>query len=370
MITIGEWHEELKTRRESFLNITRQKGCDIGLVYGSREHPEAFRYLTQFVPVLGDMWGILGSDARMTCILNFHWQLDEARQVSGIQDWQGHFDPLPKVIEVLSGENPRRVAVFGMHRIPHAAMQTLQTNFPEMVWVDAGADFTNIRRIKTPLEIRALRQAVQITDSAIDTIRGEMKPGLTENEICARLTYLINQKGGELAFTGAAMVGNDRDDIIRLPTDRALHKEESLMIDYGASYQGYQADVSRSYVLGRPNDLQKEAWETICYAHDEVVSLAKPGTPCNALHQAAVRIFGAAGFTLRHRIGHGYGLATSFEWPSLDTETAVLQPGMTLAIEPGIYMVGLGALKYEDDLLITETGCEILSQCSTRWIVE
>lgn len=77
-----------------------------------------------------------------------------------------------------------------------------------------------------------------------------------------------------------------------------------------------------------------------------------------------------AGFKLLHRIGHGIGLATSFEWPSLDIENECLRPGMTLAIEPGIYLEGVGAMKYEDSILITQTNGEVLSICSNELVVQ
>jgi Xaa-Pro dipeptidase len=89
--------------------------------------------------------------------------------------------------------------------------------------------------------------------------------------------------------------------------------------------------------------------------------MARPGVPCVAVHNAAAEIIHQAGFTLAHRIGHGIGLATSFEWPSLDTEPSPLEPGMTICIEPGVYAPGIGNMKLEDDLLITDTGCELLT---------
>jgi hypothetical protein len=74
-----EWTRELRDRRARFWTIITQAGCDVGLVYGSREHPEPFRYVTWFLPVLGDQWGILHDADGMVCVLNFHWQLEEAR---------------------------------------------------------------------------------------------------------------------------------------------------------------------------------------------------------------------------------------------------------------------------------------------------
>jgi Xaa-Pro aminopeptidase len=91
------------------------------------------------------------------------------------------------------------------------------------------------------------------------------------------------------------------------------------------------------------------------------MNLARPGVPCAELERVSAGIIHEAGFIPAHRIGHGIGLATSFEWPSLDTEQSPLEPGMTICIEPGVYAPGIGNMKLEDDMLITETGCELLT---------
>ena len=93
MIMTDPWQQELTKRRSKIWSIIVNSNCDIGLIYSSREHPEPFRYLTNFVPTLGDMWGILVNQDQMTNVLNFHWELNEARQVSGLNDWHGYFDP-------------------------------------------------------------------------------------------------------------------------------------------------------------------------------------------------------------------------------------------------------------------------------------
>lgn len=91
------------------------------------------------------------------------------------------------------------------------------------------------------------------------------------------------------------------------------------------------------------------------------MNLARPGVPYAELERVSRGIIQGAGFTPAHRIGHGVGLATSFEWPSLDTEQSPLEPGMSICIEPGVYAPGIGNMKLEDDVLITETGCELLT---------
>ena len=125
---------------------------------------------------------------------------------------------------------------------------------------------------------------------------------------------------------------------------------------------GYQGDATRTVVVDRPTQTQLDAWDVVRRAYDAALELARPGVPCLELHRAAAAIIEGAGFEVAHRIGHGIGLATSYEWPSLDTETAPLEPGMTICIEPGVFAPGSGNMKLEDDLVITEDGHELLTE--------
>jgi Xaa-Pro dipeptidase len=124
---------------------------------------------------------------------------------------------------------------------------------------------------------------------------------------------------------------------------------------------GYQADASRTFVVGPPSAQQRRAWDVVRRAYEAALALARPDVPCRELHRVSAAIIEDAGFHVAHRIGHGIGLATSFEWPSLDSEEAVLEPGMTICIEPGVYARGVGNMKLEDDVLITDGGCELLT---------
>ncbi len=363
MITINDWHIELKSRRRKFWNMVQESGCDIGLVYSSREYPEPFRYLTNFSPVLGDMWGLLSGADEMTCVLNFHWELNEARQVSGLADWQGYFDPFPFLFEKLAELKPARIAVLGMERIPWKVYTWLCHRLgAELVSVDEQLNL--LRRVKTPLEIQMLCEAVRVTDLAFTEVQPLLRPGANEVEIAAAISYTFHKNSCVDSFIPGVIGGIDPDSsvIARKARSRPLELGDTIMIDIGAAYQGYMADVARTYVLGEPSQLQLHVWDTVRRAHEAVIKLCKPGTPCISLHRASQSIIEKAGYTLDHRIGHGFGLATSFEWPNLISETAELQPGNTLALEPAIYKAGAGAMKIEDCVLITETGCEVLSK--------
>lgn len=365
----GDWHRELGIRRAQVWAIGEQQGCDLILVFGSYGHAEPFRYLTNFVPVLGDSWGIMTGPAQMTCVLNFTWQLLEARTLSGIDNWFGRFNPVPLVAEHLAAAIPKRVGVVGLHRLPVPAYEAIQSALPAAEWVNIEAEVARLRRTKSPLEIRLLREASRITDLALDTVRAEIQPGITEQEVAARLGYIMQSLGAELSFEPSVITGVDNPIMIRRPTALKIRAGDSVMIDIGAAYDGYQADASRTFVLPPVNDKQREVWDVIRRAYDASLSKCGPGIPCVEIHRAAVSVIEGAGYELVHRIGHGIGLSTSFEWPSLDSEITEQIPGMTFCIEPGIYVPGAGNMKLEDDVLITETGYELLTHASPELVL-
>ena len=109
------------------------------------------------------------------------------------------------------------------------------------------------------------------------------------------------------------------------------------------------------------DDAQRRVWDAVLGSYEAALEAVRPGTPCVLVHKAAARAAEGAGFSLAHRIGHGIGLATSFEWPDLANEQAELEPGVTICIEPGIAVPGAGVMKLEDDVLVTENGCELLT---------
>lgn len=357
------WDAELSARREALWRIAEAHGCDAVLVFGAPQHEAPFRYLTNFVPALGDMWAVVVGPGEIRCIVQFTWQLTEARRASGLDQWEGAFDPGPLVAGHLQSASPRRIAVVGKGRIPFKDFARLSQSV-QSEFLDVDSDFTALRRKKSALEVALLRRAGAIVDGALEKTTNYLVPGVSEREVAARLEFEVATGGGEPDV--ACVISGLNDPIpIRMPTDRLLERGDSVMIDLVAGFEGYQADISRTFVLGRPTAKQQLVWETIEEAYEAAVAQLNAGTPCRDSHVAAVKVMEAAGYELVHRIGHGIGLATSFEWPSLDTESTPLSTGMTICIEPGIYTTGAGNMKLEDDFVITDNGAELLTHAPT-----
>lgn len=364
MPTHEQWTNEIAPRRAAVRSILESNHCDSALVFAAEGHNQNFRYLTNFTPVLGDMWAIIGPSDPIDCILNFTWQLDEARALPPGDRWSGAFDAVSSVVEALAAVGPARLGVDGFDRIPLRAVDAIRADLPKVEFVDVGAQVSALRRIKSPLEIGLLREAARIADAALDSMRTNLRAGLTENEISANLTVVAQSLGGSWAFPPCVQADLEDPAVIRMPTGKQIRDVDSVMIDIGVEFEGYQSDAARTFVIGTPNELQLRAWDTVRRAHEAALAVTGPGRRCRDIDVAGRAVIDDAGFSLRHRIGHGIGLATSFEWPSIDTEEALLEPGMTICLEPSIVQPGAGTMKIEDDILITDDGYELLTRSS------
>jgi Xaa-Pro aminopeptidase len=355
VIAPEEWSAELGSRREAVRGIVDERECEALLAFGSHGHAEHFRYLTNFAPALGDAWLVLGGTDAPVCVLDFDWQVDEARRRSGVQDWRARFDAAPLVAEVLAELAPRRLAVAGLERLPVTAWETIRGDF-EVVDVSAGV--ARLRRRKSELELRLLREAARLTDAGLDLARAEARPGASERELAARIGQAL---GPEWAFPPTVNSGNDDPVPIRDSTERLLEEGDSVMVDIGAGYEGYQADASRTFVLGEPSAEQQRVWAAVLRAYEVALGVVRAGVPGRAVHEAAAKAAEDSGFRLAHRIGHGIGLATSFEWPDLGGGEEPLEAGSTICIEPSLAVPGAGTMKLEDDLVVTNDGYELLT---------
>jgi len=355
---VDEWAAELQRRRAAFVQILERHACDLGIVFGTLARAEHVRYLTGFAPSMGDAWLVVRGGDDVTGFLDFIWLVDEARRRSGFADWRAEFTATGILLDALAAERPGRLGVAGLDRIATAAWDAVRATLPSMEIVDVGAELAGLRRRKSKLEAERLREAARRTDRALDAARREARPGVTEADLAARLGYEL---GPEWSFAPCVISGQDEPVPIREPSERTLEPGDTVMLDLGAACDGYQADASRTLVLGPPSEAQRDAWDAVRRGYEAALAAVRPGTPCAAVQEAAAKAVEADGYRLAHRVGHGIGLATSFEWPSLDRDQAPLEPGMTICIEPAVCLDGVGVMKLEDDLLVTDGGCEVLT---------
>lgn len=235
---------------------------------------------------------------------------------------------------------------------------------PSMKLEEVGEDLLWIRAEKVESEVQAMREAIRISEQALDHILPRIQPGMTEREIATMLDMELTHLGTQgLAFKALVQTGPNS----ALPhggiTDRALQAGEFLLIDYGGMYQSYPADITRTFCIGEPTAEMQKIYDTVLAANRAACAVARPGIECGEVDKAARDVIEAAGYGeyFIHRTGHGLGLETH-ELPQMAAGVEdALKPGMVFTVEPGIYIPGLGGVRIEDNLVVTESGAEVLT---------
>ncbi|MGA0875795.1 MAG: aminopeptidase P N-terminal domain-containing protein [Bacilli bacterium] len=232
---------------------------------------------------------------------------------------------------------------------------------------------TKLRMIKSVKEVAMIRQAIQGTAYGLQSIRKHLKPGLYEHQIEALFQYAIKEYGNMVLAFDTIIASGKNAVVLHYPNPKDKIVDGALVLcDLGASTQQYRGDITRTYPANRKfNPLQKQIYEIVLKANQMIIQMAKPGLRIVDLQQAALKFLADAavkegliktpediGQLYYHNIGHHLGLDThdpiSRELP--------LEPGCVITVEPGLYIKELGiGVRIEDNILITEKGCENLS---------
>jgi Xaa-Pro dipeptidase len=238
---------------------------------------------------------------------------------------------------------------------------------------DVGKDLLHIRALKSEDEVKAIREAIRLSEQALHRLMNWVKPGMTEREIAAELARLLREAGSVGPAFGPLVQSGPNS---ALPhggiTQRPLEENDFLLIDFGGLRHGYPADITRTFCLGTPTEEMEKIYATVLAANRAAVAIAKPGIACSEVDKAARDVIEAAGYGeyFIHRTGHGLGLEIH-ELPQIAAGVDVpLETGMVFTIEPGIYVPGLGGVRIEDDVHVTEEGIEVLSQYPRRLTAE
>lgn len=279
-----------------------------------------------------------------------------------VRAWRDGEDPWTAVAAALGGP-PGRLAVETAH-LTLAAWERLRTVAGEPQAVDAGSEVRRLRARKSPAEIATLERAARLTDEVATRISAELAPGRTELDVAAAIDHYIASAGGRLSFETIVQSGPNSAQPHLRPTGRRLAEGDLVLMDFGAAVGGYRADTTRTLVLGAAAARQAEVQALVLAAHDAAVAAVRPGATAAQVDEAARAVIRAGGLADRfiHRVGHGLGLE-AHEDPSLDPGgSAVLEEGMVVTIEPGVYLPGWGGVRIEDDVVVEASGGRLLTR--------
>ena len=229
-----------------------------------------------------------------------------------------------------------------------------------------------LRAVKDEKEIAYIRRAAEISCEALTAVRDLIRPGVRETDIAIELDFLMRRGGAEqVSFPTIVASGVNSAQPHAQPGSRAIENGDMVIIDYGAVYCGYHSDETCTFAVGVKDKKQEEAYSLVKTAHDRALEAVKAGIPCVDIDRIARDCIetGKLGKYFAHGTGHGVGLDVH-EAPRIASNSEmVLEAGMVLTIEPGVYIPDLWGVRIEDMILVKEDGCEVLTKVSKDFTV-
>jgi Xaa-Pro dipeptidase len=281
-----------------------------------------------------------------------------------VRTWQEDENPYQRLAQ---GLRDRGIATgtFGMEEtIRFAFSNGIAQAIPQANYISGTPVTAGCRMVKSDHEIELMRLANQVTLAAYGAAYRAIKEGMTQGE----LSNLIASAYVRLGFPGEASV--QVGEYSSLPhgsrTPQVIREGSVILVDDGCDVEGYQSDITRTFVLGRPSDKMKQVFDIVHQAQTAALKAARPGVECQAVDAAARKVITDAGYGpdykyFTHRLGHGIGM-DGHEWPYLVRgNTTPLTANMTFSDEPGIYIQDEFGIRLEDDMHITENGAELFT---------
>ncbi|MCX5725889.1 MAG: Xaa-Pro peptidase family protein [Candidatus Saganbacteria bacterium] len=239
----------------------------------------------------------------------------------------------------------------------------LTKEFEKISFKPAGHLVEELREIKDKEEIKNIKLAVKIAEEAFGRVKNILAPGIEEKKIALELIFAVRELGGVEAFEPIVSSGKRTALPHAISSSKALEEGDTVIIDFGATVNGYSSDITRTVVLGQPSSKQKVIYDIVRKAQISAIRKISAGRTCEAIDVAARGIIKKRKLekNFKHGTGHGIGLSVH-ELPRLTfNNKGKLSPGMVLTIEPGIYINGWGGMRVEDMALVTKKGHEILT---------
>ncbi|MDP3185435.1 MAG: Xaa-Pro peptidase family protein [Anaerolineales bacterium] len=256
------------------------------------------------------------------------------------------------------GVEPRCLRLLEFRQVKNGA--------PEAEFPDASRLVSSLRIKKDVGEIAALRKAVKVAQKALEDTLPLIKIGMAEKELAAELTVQLLRNGSqpEMPFSPILSGGPNSANPHAAPSERRLQAGDLLVVDWGATVDGYISDLTRTFAVGEVDAEYHKIHQIVLEANAAGLAASKPGVRCGSVDKAAREVIQKTGYGqyFTHRTGHGIGLEGHEEPYMRGDNEQLLEPGMAFTVEPGIYLPGRNGVRIEDDVLITEDGAECLSE--------
>ncbi len=280
-------------------------------------------------------------------------------------DESGPEGAMRQAADALPGVRTLAVEYLRMRVLEHDLIRRF---WPEARVMKAESVLDPLRMCKDASEVASLRRAIEVAEAALEEVVSGLSPGSTERQIASQLTSAVLLGGGESVPIQPIVLSGPRSALPHgRPSDRVVWAGDILLIDFVITVDGYHSDITRTFVVGQaPDGRLRQVYAAVRAANEAGRAVVRPGATCQHVDRAARQVLVDAGLGEHfiHRTGHGLGLDVHEEPGIVEGNDTPLEEGMVFTVEPGVYLEGWGGVRIEDDVLVTEDGCETLTTFS------
>jgi Xaa-Pro aminopeptidase len=352
MDRIGRLRREMRRRKLDNFLVTRLSNI---------------RYLCGFS---GSAGVLLVTPRKARFFSDFRYKEQAARQIVGA-DVIIYPDELMKELRRRSYEISGSIGFEGLF-LDVTTYNQWREIYPQLDWTPTTKLVEQISSLKDPEEIELIRRAVKITDDVFAEILKLIKPGVSELDLSAEISYLHKKKGADGDSFQPIIASGPRSALPHgIASDRKIKHGDMVTVDMGCFYQGYASDLTRTVAVGKISAKMKAVYNLVLEAQSRAIAAARSGLQAKELDEVARSVIreGGHGEHFGHGLGHGLGLEVHSEPRVSFLFDDVLKVGQIITIEPGIYLPDVGGVRIEDDVLLKNDHAEVLTQSPRELII-
>ena len=342
-------------------SVLRERGLDGILLY----KPENRRYASGFT---GSVGYALITETDAIFIADFRYTQQAVSQCDGFEIIE--MSNTKTIADIL---NSLRLHQLGIEEdfMTYGQFMKFKDRLENTYMIPLEGAILKLRSVKMPDEIKNIEKAAHIADKAFEHILKFIRPGLAESDIALELEFFMKKEGAsKLSFDSIVASGKRSSLPHGVASDKIIEACDMITLDFGCVYNGYCSDMTRTVVLGKADNKQREIYDIVLKAQVTALEAVKPGITGAELDAVARGIIGDSGYGqyFGHGLGHGVGLEVH-ELPHVNVRGDVpMEPGMVITIEPGIYIPDFGGVRIEDLVVVTDSGYEVLSKSTKEFL--